>query len=50
MTIGFAVLAVVLLCGVVLLIRGLLGRRVGDEPRCRRCKYNLTGIESDIER
>src|SRR5262249_54454176 len=33
--------------GAALLVRGLAGRRVGDEPRCRRCRYNLTNLESD---
>ena len=39
-------LASLLLAGLVLLVRGLRGRRVGDEPRCRECGYNLTGITS----
>jgi hypothetical protein len=34
------------LAGVLMLTLGLRGRRVGDEPRCRKCRYNLTGIES----
>ncbi len=34
--------------GLVLLVVGLRGRRVGDEPRCRRCRYNLTGLTSEI--
>lgn len=38
-----AILAADLLLGLVLLIRGLRGRRVGAEPRCRRCGYDLTG-------
>lgn len=32
--------------GGALLARGLVGRRVGDEPRCRRCGYIVHGIES----
>jgi len=36
-----------LLLGAALATRGLVGRRVGDEPRCRKCKYNLTGVESN---
>ena len=31
---------------VFLLVRGLRGRWVGGEPRCRRCNYQLTGVES----
>jgi hypothetical protein len=41
------ILAVILLVGLLLLVRGLLGRRVGNEPRCRRCAYNLTGLEAE---
>lgn len=33
--------------GLVLLIVGLRGRRVGDEPRCRKCSYDLTGLDSN---
>ncbi len=33
--------------GCVLFICGLRGRRVGDEPRCRKCGYNLTGLTSE---
>ena len=32
--------------GVFKLLRGLRGGRIGDEPRCRRCDYQLQGIES----
>ena len=39
-TLGMSVLAVFLLA------RGLRGRWVGGEPRCRRCCYQLTGVES----
>ncbi len=38
---GLVVLAVVLLW------RNVRGRRVGDEPRCQGCEYNLTGLESN---
>jgi hypothetical protein len=34
------------LAGAVLLWIGYRGRRVGSEPRCRRCGYNLTGAAS----
>lgn len=37
----------VFLGAVALLIVGLRGRRVGDEPRCRKCKYNLNGTTSE---
>ncbi|HRX83997.1 MAG TPA: hypothetical protein P5572_03145 [Phycisphaerae bacterium] len=33
--------------GVWLLRRGLRGRRFGNEPRCPKCGYNLTGTSSD---
>src|SRR2546425_8365233 len=32
-----------LLIGLVLLIRGLRGRRVDDHPICRRCGFDLFG-------
>jgi hypothetical protein len=34
-----------LLVGLLLLLRGWRGRRVGEEPHCARCKYNLFGLE-----
>ncbi len=40
-------LAVLLPVGCVLFIYGLRGRRVGNEPRCRKCGYNLTGLTSE---
>jgi hypothetical protein len=39
--------AVLLLVGSIALAFGLRGTRVGDEPRCRKCKYNLTGLTSE---
>jgi len=36
----------IFLLSAVLLVFGLRGRRIGDEPRCRKCKYNLTGAIS----
>lgn len=44
---GVILLFAVPLLGLVLLVRGLWGKHVGDEPRCRRCKYNLTGLPSN---
>jgi len=41
------VAATLVLAGIALAALGLRGRRVGDEPRCRKCKYNLTGVEAD---
>jgi hypothetical protein len=32
--------------GIILMIRGIRGRRVGSEPRCRTCDYTLVGIDS----
>ncbi|MEW6250168.1 MAG: hypothetical protein AB1716_05945 [Planctomycetota bacterium] len=40
-------LAVLLLAGGALFFRGLRGRRVGQEPHCRKCGYNLTGLTGD---
>ncbi len=34
-----------LLFGLVLVTLALIGRRVGDAPHCRRCGYNLTGLD-----
>ncbi len=43
----FGGLAVLLLFGLGLLIWGWRGRRRGDYPACRKCDYNLTGIDAD---
>jgi hypothetical protein len=40
-------LAALLLIGVSLLVRGIRGRRVGYEPRCGRCGYDLTMLGSE---
>ncbi len=40
------VLISIFLLTLALLIVGLRGKRIGDEPHCRKCKYNLTGIVS----
>jgi hypothetical protein len=39
----FAILTPIAVTAVALLFVGLRGRRVGDEPWCRRCDYDLTG-------
>src|SRR5262245_57686450 len=39
--------AVAAVLGAALLIRGWRGRRVGTDPHCRKCGYNLTGITSE---
>ena len=36
-------LVVLCVAGTSLIVWGLRGKRVGTEPRCARCKYNLTG-------
>jgi hypothetical protein len=33
--------------GAALLVWGLRGRRVGQEPHCRKCGYDLTGLTAD---
>jgi len=38
---------ILLAIGLALCVRGMVGRRVGDEPRCRKCKYELTNLTSD---
>lgn len=40
----FTILLVLLLGSLLLLVVGLWGKRAGTEPRCRKCKYNLTGL------
>ena len=43
----FTVLLLLLSGGLLLLIVGLWGKRVGTEPRCRKCRYNLTGLTAN---
>jgi len=38
-------LAVIVLSGIVLLVVGVRGRRVGDDPHCAACGFNLRGLE-----
>jgi hypothetical protein len=42
-----AAVGLAFVAGLILFIRGWRGRRVGDEPRCRKCGYNLTGLTSE---
>lgn len=39
-------LLLIALGGLSLLVIGLRGRRVGDEPRCGKCEYILLHLES----
>ena len=39
-------LAALLVVGCLLFLRGLRGHRVGEDPRCRKCKYLLIGLLS----
>ena len=39
-------LVATLVPGCFLFVYGLRGRWVGDEPHCRKCNYNLTGLPS----
>ncbi len=40
-----AALTALVLPGLALLVLGIRGRRVGTEPRCRKCAYDLTGLD-----
>ena len=42
----FSLAAFILLLGLVLLIAGVRGRVVGDDPHCRRCGFNLRGRDA----
>lgn len=42
-----AVFIFAFLTAAALLVFGMMGLRIGDEPRCRKCKYNLTGAVSN---
>ena len=41
------ILAAWLILSIAALAWGLRGRRVGQEPRCRKCDYDLSGIPLD---
>ncbi|MCG3130386.1 MAG: hypothetical protein FLDDKLPJ_01143 [Phycisphaerae bacterium] len=45
-TVAMTLLALASTLGLILLIRGLRGRREGGDLHCRRCGYNLTGLIS----
>jgi len=47
-SVKLTVAAAMLGAGVALLYLGARGRRVGAEPRCRKCDYNLTGLASQV--
>lgn len=40
-----ALCTLALLYGLGLVVRGVRGERIGDEPRCRRCGFDLSGSE-----
>jgi hypothetical protein len=42
--------AAILVFGVALLVLGMRGRRVGEDPHCRTCGFNLRGRDPDSER
>ena len=44
---GLVVGVIFPLIGLILLVKGFRGKRVGDDPHCQRCKYNLTGLPSN---
>lgn len=43
-TAGFILAACILLAGVALVARGILGRVVHRGPACRRCRFDLAGV------
>ncbi len=45
-----ALAALCTLCGAVLLLLGLRGRRVNDHPICRRCRFDLVGVYPGADR
>ena len=40
-------LSLLTLAGLWVMLRGLCPRRTGTTPHCRKCGYNLTGLDSD---
>lgn len=45
----FGLAAILLLVGLLLLTLGIRGRRIGDTPHCRRCKFDLVGLPLPAE-
>lgn len=41
---GGTIIPILLFVGLVLTIIGLRGKRIGDDPHCRKCGYNLNGL------
>ena len=46
----FALLVLIALAGLVLLIKGVRGRVIGDDHHCRTCGFNLRGHGPESER
>lgn len=44
-TLSALLAGLLLAAGVTLVLSGLIGRRVGKEPRCPRCRHDLTGLD-----
>ena len=47
MAVLLAIFGVITLVGVVLTLKAVFPKRVGDTPYCRKCRYNLTGTDVD---
>lgn len=47
MTVWLPVVGMLALAAALLLRAGLRGRRIGTEPFCRKCEYQLTGLQSN---
>ena len=40
----FPVGVILIIFGLLMILTGLIGHRVGTEPRCRRCRFELSGL------
>jgi len=49
MAVLLAIFGVITLVGVVLTLKAVFPKRVGDMPYCRKCRYNLTGTDLQAE-